>query len=139
MDNTLKTIIRWLISVKKPLRPILLTVEQVCLRATVCIVGDPARLPMRMQWVLALRGGVAVQPRFLKTKGHRGAAVAYRPAITTPRQLWLSPRFMEKFPKIAEIIQSAAVVKTSKWQLLFSHPMYKAARAKSRTPRSSLL
>ena len=109
-----------------------MTVEQVCLRATVCIVGDPARLPMRMQWVLALRGGVAVQPRFLKTKGHRGAAVAYRPAITTPRQLWLSPRFMEKFPKIAVIIQSAAVdVQTSKWQLLVSHSEYKAARAKS--------
>ena len=108
-----------------------MTVEQVCLRATVCIVGDPARLPMRMQWVLALRGGVAVQPRFLKTKGHRGAAVAYRPAITTPRQLWLSPRFMEKFPKIAVIIQSAAVDETSKWQLLVSHPVYKAARAKS--------
>ena len=72
-----------------------------------------------------------MQPLFLETKGRRGAAVAYRPAITTPRQLWLSPRFMEKFPKIAEIMQSAAVVKTSKWQLLVSHPMYKAARAKS--------
>ena len=108
-----------------------MTVEQICLRATVCIVGDPARLPMRMQWVLALRGGVAVQPRFLETKGRRGAAVAYRPAIATPRQLWLSPRFMEKFPKIAVIIQSAAVDETSKWQLLVSHPVYKAARAKS--------
>ena len=108
-----------------------MTVEQVCLRATVCIVGDPARLPMRMQWVLALRGGVAVQPRFLETKGRRGAAVAYRPAIATPLQLWLSPRFMEKFPNIAVSIQSAAFEETSKWQLLVSHPVYKAARAKS--------
>ena len=108
-----------------------MTVEQVCLRATVCIVGDPARLPMRMQWVLALRGGVAVQPRFLMTKGGRGAAVAYRPAIATPRQLWLSPRFMEKFLQIAVIMQSAAVDQTSKWQLLVSPSVYEAARGRS--------
>ncbi len=109
-----------------------MTVEQVCLRATVCIVADPARLPVRMKWVMALRGGVAVQPRFLTSKGRRGAAVAYHPAIATPRQLWLSPTFAEKFPNVVAIIQSASVHQNSKWRLIATRAMYRAARAKAK-------
>jgi hypothetical protein len=109
-----------------------MTVEQVCLRATVCIVADPARLPVRMKWVMALRGGVAVQPRFLTSKGRRGAAVAYHPAIATPRQLWMSPAFVEKFPNVVAVIQSASVHQNSKWRLIATHSVYRAARAQAK-------
>jgi hypothetical protein len=109
-----------------------MTVEQVCIRATVCIVADPARLPVRMQWVMALRGGVAVQPKFLMSKGRRGAAVAYQPATATPRKLWLSPTFAEKFPKVAAVIQSASVHPNSKWRMIATHAVYRATRAQAK-------
>jgi hypothetical protein len=115
-----------------------MTVEQVCLRATVCIVADPARLPVRMQWVMALRGGVAVQPRFLTSNGRRGAAVAYHPAIATPRQLWLSPTFAEKFPHVVAVIQSAFVHQTSNWRLIATRSVYNVARAKAKGRLSCL-
>lgn len=114
-------------------------IEHACLRAKACIVRDPAHLPVRMQWVMALRGGVVVQPQFLESEGRRGAAVAYHPAIATPRQVWLSPQFVEKFPKIAEVIQSAAVDKASQWQLLVALSAFQAARARARGNRWSVI
>ena len=58
--------------------------------------------------------------------------MAYQPAIATPRKLWLSPTFSEKFPKVAAVIQSASVHPNSKWRMIATHAVYRATRAQAK-------
>ncbi len=102
-----------------------------CLRATVCVVPDVAAPPRRMKWVLALRGGVALAPLFLESDGRSGAALPFKAAIATPRQVWLSPAFQGECPQLTDVVRVAAVSSGSKWKLLVTRAAFQAALVKA--------
>ncbi len=90
----------------------------VCRRATVVVVNNVAALTPRQKWVLSLRGGVAVTPRYICTRGQQGVAMPFCAAIATARKLWLSPEFRRVVPNCARLIEDACAIPESKWKLV---------------------
>ena len=68
--------------------------------------------------VAALNGRVLCNPEYILSAGDRGACVAFRPAIATKRQLWMSECFRQEHPVSAAAIDNAMTRNDSKWRQL---------------------
>ena len=80
-------------------------------------VGSPGQ---RVLWVVALQGGVVIDPGFLRGGGGRGLGVTYSPAVSRcARRVWCSQRFVDEHPTLYNLLDFAIQhAPGCRWKLL---------------------
>jgi hypothetical protein len=90
------------------------------------VVQDPATPSTHCKWACVLRGGTLVTPGFLCDGS--GPAVAYLPAVTSRRRVWVSAAFQSAHPVLLDILRKSAAGPGSHWKLLLSGASPQAAQ-----------
>ncbi len=83
--------------------------------ADIFVVETLTGIGQRIRWVLALCGGWAVTPLYLKSRGKSGVVVKYASAIVTPRQIWASIDFVDNHPHLYNLIDLIIDRRDSRW------------------------
>ena len=74
-------------------------------KATLLIVNNVLRTGTETAWIACMMGLRIVEPKYLLSKGHYGAALGYQPAFQRPRSIWLSTEFIKEHAKLTRIIR----------------------------------
>ena len=85
--------------------------------AAVLVVTDITAAGIRTRWSAALGGGYIASLEFVISQGSEGTCTKLRTAVSTPRVLWVSPRFVANHPKLYAIIRAKISDRNSKWIL----------------------
>jgi len=93
-------------------------------------VANPANPGSRVAATVALKGGLLATPDALTKLA--GPTIAYAPATTTRRTVWLSQGFQRGHPACTAIIRALA---GRKWRLVETDVAFRAAH-RARGPRS---
>ena len=92
---------------------------------------DPAQPGQRVGWVAALTGALIATPEFVMSDGKSGACIAHEPAAIAQRRfVWVSQAFVAAHPRISALVQAAASLPASKWQMLETQAKFLAHEAK---------
>ena len=100
------------------------------------VVSDPTpqMLNVETRWAAALSGGYVVVPSVLSSGC--GAAVKFKAALHSQREVWISPQFTAKNGEIDAVVRAcwAAGGKSSKWRLMAAASAADCARQVASLP-----
>ena len=83
----------------------------------VFVVDNPGQPPRSVRWVAILSGAAIVNKEYFVSATAHGSCMAWLPAITVQRVLWLSGNVKAAEPLFAELIAWACRLPASNWQL----------------------
>ena len=82
------------------------------------VVDDVAAAGQKAVWAAVLMGTTVASPQRLLTNGQAGPYIAYRPAVSIRRWIWMSDEFKARHPAISQIVAEAAASHRSLWRLI---------------------
>lgn len=90
-------------------------------------VKDVSKPPPLILWTVVLQGGFVIDVRHLEYQflgqaaaADHGASFAYDPAVRTERHVLVSPKFRQRCPRLAAVVDAACVHRLSRWRKLDS-------------------
>ena len=95
--------------------------------ASFFVAADPANPGQRTSWTVALQGASIVDRKYIESKGAKGVAFTYSPAIATRRKIFVCQKFQTSHPLLFDILKVAVNKPHSKWKLLTSWEQFAAA------------
>lgn len=88
-------------------------------RANTFMASDFQNPGQRIQWHLALRGGLLATPEYIESGGSASVAVMYQSSLTqSRRRVWCSSSWAEKHPALHAILTSCVASPRSRWLLV---------------------
>lgn len=99
--------------------------------ANVFIVQDVSKPPARMCWLLALCGGTALSPAFVRSKGRHGFMLKFDSAMETKRCLWMTSTFEENSPVLVDLLRKLSSRRNSRWRFMSSEREIAGLRGKA--------
>ena len=108
--------------------------DQACL----FVANNPGQPQETQHMVASLLGGAITCPLYLLSGGTEGSRVWLRPAMRTPRRLYMSISFIQDHAHFAGCIAAAVTAPSSKWMMIDTLLGFKdfCARDMARHPRS---
>ena len=94
--------------------------KQARVDADLFVCQIPEKASEKIQLVVRLVGGSLITPDFLTSEGLRGVAIAFQPAMKTPRNVFVSEGFLQDRLYIAEDVFKVTQLAESKWVWLGS-------------------
>ena len=88
--------------------------EQACM----FVASDPGRPNKSQRMIATLLGGAIICPLYLLSAGKKGARVWHRPAVKTPRRLYMSISFIQNHAVLSGCIAAAVDDPSSKWKII---------------------
>ncbi len=83
--------------------------------ADIFIAQDPIRPGQRSLWSLLLRGGFALTPEYITSAFTEGLRLEYKPAVSTLRCLWVSPKWAERHTVLLQLLEVILSQRNCKW------------------------
>ena len=107
-------------------------------KAALFVASNPARPHGSQHMIASLLGGAIICPLYLLSGGTRGARVWHRPAVQTPRRLFMSVSYIQDHAALAGCIAAAVDAPSSKWKVIDSLVDFRrlCALDAARPPRS---
>ena len=87
-------------------------------QAAMFVTSDPGRPNESQRMIASLLGGAIICPLYLLSDGAKGARVWHRPAVKTPRRLYMSIGFIQNHAVLSGCIAAAVDAPSSKWKII---------------------
>ena len=82
------------------------------------VVPDPCNCREEVRFMAGLVGGLLVTKDFVESKGVRGVALAYKPAIKSKRHVFVTPAFMRQHAQLCVEFSGILQLQDCNFQLL---------------------
>lgn len=82
------------------------------------VVSDPCNCREEVRFIAGLVGGLLVTKDFVESRGMRGLALAYKPAIKTKRHVFVTPAFMQQHAQLCAEFIGVLELQDCNFQLL---------------------
>ena len=100
--------------------------------ADLFIVPDPCTAQRKIRVLAALSGGILATPEYLRSGGKKGAAIAYKAAVATKRNVYLTAGFMNNFPSIASDLYEVLQQTHCQWKLTTEEAIHQSLNPANR-------
>jgi hypothetical protein len=102
-----------------------------------CFVAEdptPQMLDVEIRWAAVLLGGLVCTPSVLSSG--QGAAIMFKAALRSNREVWVSPAFSAKHEGLAAVIRSCCTAwgRSSKWRMMEAPSVADCAAQVARLP-----
>ena len=82
------------------------------------VVSDPCNCREEVRFIAGLVGGLLATKDFVESKGLRGTALAFKPAIKSKRHIFVTPAFMRNHAQLCTELISVFELQDCNFQLL---------------------
>ena len=69
-----------------------------------CVVHDIGAPKLSVTWIAMLNGATIAPPEFFQQAGNGDICTVYERALSTARNIWISPRFVQEHRQLVDIL-----------------------------------